>query len=171
MTTFETLTRAYDAYARVLRMIVMFLAGCAALAVVIMMVITSLDVIMRAFGSPMRGSYDIVKIAGALAIACALPYTTAVKGHVAVEYFFQKLSHAGRIIVDTLVRLIVMNLFIFLTWANIQFGERLRINGEVTPTLEIPVYWIPYVIAGACGLVVLVKIHHLLHPGKEMIKP
>ena len=48
------------------------------------------------------GALDLGKGCGALVIAGALPYTTAVKGHVAIEYFFHKLGRRGRIVVDTL---------------------------------------------------------------------
>ncbi|MBN2307412.1 MAG: TRAP transporter small permease, partial [Candidatus Hydrogenedentes bacterium] len=99
------------------------------------------------------------------------PYTTAVKGHVAIEYFFLKLSRRGRIIVDTVCRSIGIVLFSFLTWKSVHYGSALKASGQVTPTLQVPVFWVPYVIALSCGVVVLVILHNLLHPGKEMIKP
>jgi hypothetical protein len=38
-------------------------------------------------------------------------------------------------------------------------------------TLQWPVFWVPYVLAASCGLVVLIKLYHLTHPGKPMIQP
>ncbi len=38
-------------------------------------------------------------------------------------------------------------------------------------TLQLPVLWIPYVMASSCGQVVLVTLWHLVHPGKPLIKP
>ena len=54
----------------------------------IMMVVICVDVAMRIAGHPVVGVYDIVRVAGAVTIACSLPITTAKKGHVAIEYFF-----------------------------------------------------------------------------------
>lgn len=61
-----------------------------------MMVVTCLDVVLRVCGVPVKGAYDVVRVAGAVTIACALPMTTAMKGHVAIEYFFQRLNRRWR---------------------------------------------------------------------------
>ena len=163
--------RADRAYLRALRAVVLALASVSGLAILAMIAVTCADVVLRAFGRPLTGAFDIVRVAGAVAIACALPYTTAVKGHVAIEYFFQKLNRPGRILVDTVCRLLVMGLFSVFTWQCVMYGNSLRRTGEVSLTLQIPMFWVAYVIAGACTVTVLVKIHNLLHPGREMIKP
>ena len=144
----------------------------AAAGLVVMMVLTTLDVICRsACGRPLPGTYDIVRLVGFLTLACALPYTTAVKGHVAVEFFFHKLGRRRRIAVDTVNRILGIALFGVLAWQTAARAAALRASGEVTPTLQLPVYPVLYVAAGACLLVALVILHNLLHPGREMIKP
>ena len=167
----DLVKRADRAYLRALRAVVLALAAVSGLAILAMIAVTCADVVFRAFGRPLTGAFDIVRVAGAVAIACALPYTTAVKGHVAIEYFFQKLNRPGRILVDTVCRLLVMGLFSVFTWQCVMYGNSLRRTGEVSLTLQIPMFWVAYVIAGACAVTVLVKIHNLLHPGREMIKP
>ena len=133
--------------------------------------ITCADVVLRIFGKPVTGAYDIVRIAGVLTIATALPYTTAVKGHVAVEYFFHKLSHRGRFFVDSIVRIIGIIGFFALSWQSMLYGMSLRHSGEVTLTLQIPVFWIPYLIGLSSATMGLVVGYHLLDPGEELIKP
>lgn len=164
----KSLERGYNA---ILRKVVMAMAGISGIAILAMILVTCIDVVMRAFGSALTGAYDIVRIAGVIAIACSLPYTTAVKGHVAIEYFFQKLHRRGRIFVDTLCRMLVACLFSVLAWQCVVYGNKLRSTGEVSLTLQLPMFWVAYVIAGACAVTVMVKIHNLLHPGREMIKP
>jgi len=129
------------------------------------------DIILREFNRPLVGTFDIVKLACAVTMACALPYTTAVKGHVAVEYVFHKLSFRGRVVVDTLVRLVSMALFGVLSFQSVLYGNALRRTGQVTATLQLPIFWVPYVIAFSCAIVILVVMLNLLHPGREMIKP
>ncbi len=163
--------RLSRAYSRGVRFLVYALVACSGACVLVMMTVTCLDIVLRWFGSPLPGAYDIVRIAGALTIACALPYTTAVKGHVAIEYFFLKLHRPGRILVDTLARSLAILLFALLAYRCVGFGHALRRSGEVTSTLQIPVFWILYVIGGSCAVVVLVIVHNLLHPGREMMKP
>jgi TRAP-type C4-dicarboxylate transport system permease small subunit len=158
-------------YHQALRASVMALAYVACTCLMLMVLITSAEVVLRIFRLSLTGAYDIVKIAAAITIAAALPYTTAIKGHVAIEYFFHKLGRRGRIVVDALMRVGGMALFGLLAWGCVDYGNSLRAKGEVSMTLQLPIFWVPYVLAVSCALVVLIKVYHLTHPGKPMIKP
>ena len=158
-------------YARVVRALVHALAVVAAIGIVTMMLVTCAEVILRIFRVRVIGVVDLVCVAAAVSAAAAIPYTTACKGHVAIEYFFQKLSRPGRIIVDTLCRVCVVLLFGCLSVECVQYGMSLKAKGQVTPTLQMPDFWVPYVLAVSCAVVCLVTVYHLFHPGKELIKP
>lgn len=160
-----------EIYTRTLKHFVLLLAAISGIGIMTMILVTTLDVILRTFGIALIGAYDIVFLAGAITIASALPYTTAVKGHVAIEYFFLKLNRTGRIVVDTIARLLGIGLFGLLAWHSMLYGESMRQTGEVTSTLQIPIFWVPQLIAFSCAITTLVILHNLLHPGKEMIKP
>jgi TRAP-type C4-dicarboxylate transport system permease small subunit len=163
----------FSIYSRMLCLIVHILVVLAGLGVLTMVAVTCIDVILRLpwINRSLLGAYDIVKITGALTLAATLPYTTAVKGHVAIEYFFHKFNRRGRIVIDTIIRLMGMTLFAFLSWRSVIYGLDLYRIGQVSQTLQLPVFWIPYVIGFCCGIVVLVIGHNLVHPGQEMIKP
>lgn len=163
--------RGLELYEQALRCVVLGLAGFAGACLMVMVLITTADVILRQFNRPLTGAYDVVKIAAALTVAAALPYTTAIKGHVAIEFFFHKLGRRGRIVVDTLMRLGGMGLFALLGWGCIDYGNSLRQTGQVSTTVQLPIFWVPYVLAISCGLVVLIKLYHLTHPGRPMLKP
>lgn len=156
---------------RTLRRLVRLLAGIAGAALLAMVLVTSVDVILRAFRHPIPGAYDLVKVGAALAIACGLPYTTAVKGHVAVEFFYHRLGRRGRVVADTLIRLLIMAMFSLFTWQLVQYGAGLKRSGEVSMTLQLPVFWVPYVMAFSCAVVILVTLYHLFHPGKALLEP
>jgi len=147
------------------------LAAVSGAGILAMVFITCADVILRIFGNPIIGAYDLVYVCGAVAMACALPYTTALKGHVAIEYFFQKLDKKGRIIIDTIVRVLGMSLFVMLARESTRIGTNLKLRGEVTPTLQVPVFWLSWVIALCCGMAVLVIFYNMIHPGKVLVKP
>jgi TRAP-type C4-dicarboxylate transport system permease small subunit len=158
-------------YTKTLRAVVLALAAISGLGIVAMMLVTCADVIMRIANHPLTGAFDIVKICGAITIATSLPYTTALKGHVAIEYFFHKLSKGARIIVDSIVRLLTTTLFCFLTWQCIKYGQSIKAVGQTSNTLEIPLFWVPWVLAFSTAVVAMVILHNLLNPTKEMIKP
>lgn len=163
--------QAYACYVRFLRRIVSALGVVAGLAVVAMIAVTCVDVVGRLFGWPLKGAYDIVMILGTVTIGGGLPYTTGCKGHVAIEFFWQRLSRRGRIVVDTLSRLITISMFSFLTWRFIQYGAELRASGQGTATLGWPVFWLAWLMALCTGVMTLVILYHLMHPGKELMKP
>jgi len=163
--------RVGGGFSAAVRVLTYALAAVAGLGILTMMGVTCTDVILRRFGRSLTGATDLLSLAGGITIAAALPYTTAVKGHVAIEYFFHKLSRRWRIVVDTLARLLAMGLFGLLSVASIRYGLAKWRAGEVTPTLEVPVFWVPWFIALCSATVVGVILHNLLHPGREMIKP
>jgi len=167
----SVLSKIYQTYTACLRNVVLTLAAITGGGIILMAAITCSDVLMRLFGHPIVGIFDLVRIAGAVSMAAALPYTTAVKGHVAIEYFFQKLGRKGRVIVDSLSRLTSISFFIVLTFEAVRYGIKLRGTGEVTPTLQLSLFWVPWFIALCTGVMVLVIFHNLLHPGKGLIKP
>ena len=154
-----------------MRFLVYALAVLSGLCILAMMCITCVDILFRLGGYPLKGCYDLVRIFGALTIAGALPYTKAVKGHVAIEYFFLKLHRRGRIVIDSLSRLVIMALFGTFAWQCLLYGNALKRSGEVSLTLGVPLFWLSYIIAFSLGLTMLVTLHNLLHPGREMIKP
>ncbi|MGQ9649936.1 MAG: TRAP transporter small permease [Phycisphaerae bacterium] len=161
----------WTAYARTVRVLVYVLEIVAAMGIITMMLLTCAEVVLRIFRVSVTGVVDVVCVAAAVAAAAAIPYTTACKGHVAIEYFFQKLPRRGRIIVDTFIRVCVVVFFGFLSVECVSYGMLLKTKGQVTPTLQMPDFWVPYVLAASCAVVCLVTIYHLFHPGKELIKP
>jgi TRAP-type C4-dicarboxylate transport system permease small subunit len=148
----------------------LYLSGA---AVFVMIGTVCADVVLRLpfINRPFVGAYDIVRIAGAITLAAALPYTTAVKGHVAIEYFFHKLGRTPRIVVDSVMRLLSMVLFAFLGWRSVLYGLELHQTNQVSQTLKLPLFWLPIVIGFCCVVVVGVVAHHLIYPKREMIKP
>ncbi|MEN6308266.1 MAG: TRAP transporter small permease [Anaerohalosphaeraceae bacterium] len=157
-------------YEKIVYYVVRVLAILAAVAVMAMIGVTLVDVILRKTPFPLRGAYDIVQIATAVAIAGALPYTTAVKGHVAIEFLYHKLSRTGRAVLSTFVRLVGIILFGFAAYQFIFYGIDLLKVGQVTPTLKLPMFWVPWLLAFSFAIVVLVYIYEFLRPGKEMMK-
>ena len=73
--------------------------------------------------------------------------------------------------VDSVMRLLTMVLFAFLTWRSVLYGLDFYRNGQVSQTLQLPVFWVPYVIGFCCAVVVLVVGPSLIHPDREMLKP
>lgn len=131
----------------------------AAVALVGMMLLTCADVIMRrSFNQPIPGAYEIVSLLGALLIAFALAYTTAQKGHIAVEFVIQKFSKKTQRAIDAVNHLLGITLFGILAWQSVLYAMDLRASGEVSMTVQIPIHPFVFGIAIGCVLVSLVLV-------------
>ena len=135
-----------------------------------MVVIICGDVLLRVSGHPVKGAYDLVRVAGAVTIACSLPVTTAMKGHVAIEYFFQKLNRPWRVGVDSVMRVLMIAAFLLAAYECVGYGSRFLKNGQVTDTIELPIFWVPWLMAVSFGVTALVVVFHLVYPGRELVK-
>jgi TRAP-type C4-dicarboxylate transport system permease small subunit len=158
-------------YSRGLALAVMALAGLAGAGIGVMVLVTCADVVLRKCGHPLSGSYDLVRLASAVVLACGLPYTTAVKGHVSIEYFLHKFSRGGRLAVGVVVRVLTIAVFGLLAWRCVVYGEYLRRSGQVSDTVQIPLFWLPHLIALSCAVTALVILHGIAHADRELIKP
>lgn len=158
------------AYTKCLQLIITALLACAGVGVLAMIAITCTDVVTRRFGVAITGACDLVMIFSLITLSCAMPYTTAVKGHVAIEFFFHKLSRKTRMITDALMRSLSIALFLLFTIKSFAFGGQLKMNGQVTQTIQIPVFWLAYVLSFSCFIVVLVIAYSLVAPNKELVK-
>lgn len=128
----------------------MYYIACLAIAVVV--VLTVLDVILRRLGAPIDFAYEIACLLAAVIVGFALPYTSAVGGHVTMEFLETKLSPKWVVILRVLTRCIGIALFAVIGWQALRLGNHLREVGQVSAVLELPEYPVAYGLA-ACFLV------------------
>ena len=117
-----------------------------------LMLITVTDVVLRAIGTPIPGTYELVGFAGGLAIGLALPMTSWRRGHVEVDSFVIRLSPRVRAAVQITTRLAGVAIFSILAWNLFRLGLDLRASGEVSPTLELRFYPVLFGLAFAALL-------------------
>ena len=163
--------RFWEFYRKIAAALCSALAAVAGLAMLAFLTLTLADIIGRKLGTPIRGAVDVVQLLACLCASAALPYVTAVKGHIAVEYFFQRFSRPARIFWDTINRLLVITLFMYLSWSCFQHGARLYATHAVGLSLNIPIFWVLHIMGISFCLAILVVIFNLTHPGREMIRP
>ncbi|MEA2101065.1 MAG: TRAP transporter small permease [Thermodesulfobacteriota bacterium] len=133
-----------------------------AAAVAFIMFLTTADVIMRFFGSPFPGTYEIVGLVGALVISFSLPYTSIKKGHIAVEFLVQRLPQTPMRVINMVNAFIAMFLFGVISWQTALYAGSLMESGVVSPTLEMPLYPFVYGIAIGCALLCVVLFMEFL---------
>ena len=135
----------------------------------IMVLLTTLDVIMRQFGMPILGTYEVIGFLGFITVAFALAQTTLNHGHVAVKVLMSKLSPPVQNIINKVTLVFSLILFALISWQSAVFATKLWHIGEVSPTLRLPFYTIIYGMAFSSAIVCLVILVDLLKTprGKE----
>jgi TRAP-type C4-dicarboxylate transport system permease small subunit len=135
-----------------------FMYVVAGLALAGSMFLTVSDVILRSFKRPIVGTYELVGLLGALVIGFSLPQTSRVKGHVLMDFLTGSLSTGAQRVLHVLTRILGIVLFAIIGWNLWLLGDDFRKSGEVTLTLQLPLYPVAYSIAICCFVECLVLI-------------
>jgi len=134
----------------------------AGLGLVFMMSLTTCDVILRIFSRPIIGTYEIVAFTCGVVIGFSLPITSFLRGHIYVDFLYQKFPKFWQNVFNVTTRLMVFVLFLFVGWNLMRLaGDMLR-AGEVSLTLQLPFYPIAYGIGISCFVQCLVVIGDLI---------
>jgi TRAP-type C4-dicarboxylate transport system permease small subunit len=128
----------------------------AGLALASSMFLTVADVILRTFKRPIVGTYELVGLLGALVVGFSLPQTSRVKGHVLMDFLTGSLPDWAQRFLNVLTRALGILLFAIIAWNLWALGTDYRKAGEVTPTLQLPLYPVAYGIAACCFVECLV---------------
>ncbi len=115
-----------------------------------MMLLVVADVILRTFGKPIIGTYELVSMAGAVVIGFALPQASLEKAHVTIDFLVQKRTHTVKRTILVLTRILSVVLFVLLGWYLILKADHLFRSGDVSMTLRIPTYYITYALSFIC---------------------
>lgn len=130
----------------------------AGFALVFMMTLTTLDVILRSFGRPIIGTYEMVAFTGGVVIGFSTPITSWMRGQIFVDFFYQKFSKLAQDLLNTFTRLLGIALFGVVAWNLMFMGRDMYRSGEVSLTLQLPFYPVAYGIAFALFIQCLVLI-------------
>jgi TRAP-type C4-dicarboxylate transport system permease small subunit len=135
-----------------LRFISKFLNVIAGAAVTLMMLLTVADVLLRAGGHPIIGTFEIVSLLLALVIGFGIPQVSLDRGHVYMDFLLQKFSPKARNVMNTFTRVLCVILFGFIGGNLFNVGARFHASGEVSATIMIPFYPVAYGVAVCCLL-------------------
>lgn len=129
------------------------LAGLAGVALVAMMLFTVFDVVMRALGRPVAGSFEVIGWLSAVAMALALGYVQVHRGHVAMTLLTGRLEGRPLALLEVITGLMSMGLFAAVAWFLFRYGQVLQSTGSLSETLRIVIYpWVYVVTVGFAGL-------------------
>jgi len=159
-----------------------YMSLIAGAAIVIMMLLSTADVLLRLGGplysklgwwflrflQPIPGTYELVSFLGTVAAAFAMAYTSIEGGHVSVSLVTRLLPKRERMILQIITNLLAIIFFGLLSWRSILYAEELRFYREVSMTLQLPYYPFVYGIAFASFAMGVVLITYIINDIKEL---
>lgn len=135
-------------------------------ALVLMMLLTSCDVVLRYLGSPIIGAYDFVWAGAAFVFGLALPRTTLDKMHVTVDFFVDWLKIKSKLairIFKSINGCIALTFFILLSYNFAKLGVHYFKVGEGTLTIGIPLYIMAFLLMFCAVVQCLVLILQIIN--------
>lgn len=121
--------------------------------IVLMMVMVTIDVVLKIFKLTVPGCYEICQMALATLVFSSWAYTQSVHGHIHVTMFISKFPQKLRFVCYGLTSLVSVATMVFgFIGVYSQIGS-VRASGECTGTLLIP-YW-PFYIFEFVAMILL----------------
>jgi TRAP-type C4-dicarboxylate transport system permease small subunit len=139
--------KAWYAFERALCRALLLVSG---LTLAFMLLFTLTNVVMRAFGKPIVGDFEIISFLGAVVIGFAIPYTSLYKGHIAVDFLLAMLPKTTSDRIELATRILGIAFFLWLAWNFVLISLDLIKTKEVTPVFRMPYYPISFGLAFCC---------------------
>ncbi len=148
-----------DGFFRIVRMVVTVIGG---IALSFMMFLTVADVVGRAGGHPLIGTYEIVALCLALVIGFPIPKVSIERKHVYMEFLLERLPPKGKAVMNTVTRLLCLGLFVLIGYNLFSIGNEFHLSGEVSSTIRIPFFPVAYGVGVCCFLECLVFMYDIV---------
>ena len=133
----------------------------AGVAIVVMMLLTCADVVLRYFRKPIPGTYELVCFLGAAAVAFSMAHTLVERGHVAVTFVVSLFPRRIQGLIEIITTIFGLLFFSLVSWQSVIYANDLHRSGEVSLTLELPFYPFVYGISISAAIVCLILLSDL----------
>jgi TRAP-type C4-dicarboxylate transport system permease small subunit len=122
-----------------------------------MMFLTFADVCLRyLFNSPILGAPEMIELMMAIVIPFSIAYTAQKRMHISVDFMVERFPASVRGLLDCLISLLVLGLFLSVTWQSFLYVVDEYEANLTTATLYIPVF--PFIVMVSVGFLSLTLI-------------
>lgn len=120
------------------------------------------------FNRPFRGGFEMTELAMSIIVACGLPYTAIMRGHVSVDVFSRWLDRPGMRWLNFTVHAIGAVMLAIVFWQSLNYAIGSYGYGDVSNMMRIPKYPFQFAVAISAGLFSLVLILEALKALRPM---
>ncbi len=124
-----------------------FLLQMAGVILVATMAMAVLNMILRPFGHPITGSFELMGFGSAMVTALGLGFSLEKNAHIAVDILFDRLPRPLRRCLALLGQVVCALFFVAISLKMFSLSINFMKNGELSETLEIPFYPVTMIIS------------------------
>ena len=129
------------------------LSGVAAAAVLMMLVVTVGNIVLRLLGQPFSGTFEVVGMLSVIVNGLALAEAQRRKSHIAIDLIIGRAPIRAQLWAGAIVTVVSAVMFALLAQQLVSYGMNLRDAGSVSESLRLPYWPLALVLAlGVCGL-------------------
>lgn len=137
----------------------------AALVLAGIMMVTVVDVVGRyVLNRPLPGSSEITEILMAVLIYAGLPVVSARNAHIVVDLLDSVTPKAVARIRDAIMRLLSILILAVIAWRLWAYGNQIRVYGDTTEYLLIPLAPFAYVMSAFAAIAAVVEAYRAAVP-------
>jgi TRAP-type C4-dicarboxylate transport system permease small subunit len=125
---------------------------------VLMMILTVCDVILRYFKMPIPGTFELVSVAAGVVLAASLPRTSWEKQHVNLPMLVEMFGNRGQKVFNVITRFLSILLFAIFGYNLLLMGQSLSKTNTTTNILHTPLSPFAYLMGACCFIVCLILI-------------
>lgn len=127
-------------------------------AILLMMLITCIDVVLRLFRYALPGTFELVGFCSAITISFALAHTTIQKGHISVDFIVKLFPKKLQTLIEIITTLLCLYFYSFICYQSFIYANSQRLSETVSLTLQFPFYYIIYGIGVSIFIVCFILI-------------
>jgi len=139
-------------------------------SIIALMVLVTLNVIMRYAFKSIQGTYDYVSLITAVAVTLAVAYTAYERGHIEIEILMERLPKKVQSVVGFIMMLITTAFFCIASWQCVVAGQNMKATNETTMAVYVPLYPFMYILAIGLALTAVATLLHTLKYFGEAVK-
>jgi len=131
-------------------------------ALFLIMLIILANIVMRYFWAPIKGTYEMVEVLGALFLSLGAAYCAVTRSNIAVEFAVEMLSPKKQTLVDIGTNLISFLFIAFISWGVLEYAGTVYQRGRETAALGLPLFPVYYLVSLGMFLLALVVLTELI---------
>ena len=148
--------KAMDYLARIVYSVSRIVNHISCVALVVMMAFVFINVVCRAFGHPIFGTYESVGFLLAIMVAFSIAQCAVKKGHITVNILEERIPKRMLPVLDTIVAMLGTGVYLVLAWQSAVYAKIMWDKGELSMSMEIPFYPLIFVVAFGFFMLALV---------------